>query len=448
MYIEIKAKTLYYRRKVFFMNNISSNSKNHLTIGGLDAVDLAAQFGTPLYVMDENLIRSIMQQYKQSVDKFYNGNGLICFASKAFSCKEIYRIAKSEGLGADVVSGGELYTAVSAGFDPANLVFHGNNKSNKELEYALEQNVGRIVVDNIEELERLSAIAKKMNKTPSIMFRIKPGIDAHTHSFVMTGQIDSKYGFALETGEAMAAVKTALKTDCVKLVGVHCHIGSQIHELEPFVAAAKVMMDFIAAVKNETGFEINELNLGGGYGIRYTDEDDRIEYPKYMEEVSAAIHAKAQEHNIKLPFILMEPGRSIVGEAGTTLYTVGAVKEIPGIRTYVSIDGGMFDNPRYILYQSKYDFVLASNTAAPADKKITVAGKCCESGDLLGEGVSFPSCVKGGDIMAVLSTGAYNYSMASNYNRNPVPPVVMVKDGNARIVVKGQTYEDLARNDI
>ena len=388
-----------------------------------------------------------MRAYRDSIDRFYDGKGLICYASKAFSCKEMYRIADEEGLGADVVSGGEMFTALSVGFPMEKVCFHGNNKSDKEIRVALENHVGRIVVDNMEELDRISHFADELNVIANVQLRVKPGIDAHTHNFIMTGQIDSKFGFALETGEAMAAVKKAIETPSVRLCGVDCHIGSQIHEVTPFVKAGEVMMDFIASIKEETGYEIDELDLGGGYGIRYTSEDDPVPYAEYMEAVSAAIHAKAEKHGVKVPFILMEPGRSIVGEAGTTLYTVGAVKHIPNVRTYVSVDGGMGDNPRYILYQSKYDFLLANRADAPADTTVTVAGKCCESGDLLGENVLLPE-TKAGDIMAVLSTGAYNYSMASCYNRNPIPPVVMVKDGADRVIVKGQTYEDVCRNDV
>ena len=312
---------------------------------------------------------------------------------------------------------------------------------------ALDLGVGRIVVDNFEELEALSALAAENGVRPNIQLRIKPGIDAHTHKFIMTGQIDSKFGFALETGEAMEAVKQALASSSLNLTGVHCHIGSQIHEVTPFIRAAEVMVQFMADVRQETGHTLGELNLGGGYGIRYTDEDDPVPYAAYMEEVSEAIRACAAALRFPVPFILMEPGRSIVGEAGTTLYTVGAVKEIPGVRTYVSVDGGMGDNPRYILYQSKYDFLLANRADEPAAGTVTVAGKCCESGDLLGENVPMPE-VQPGDILAVRSTGAYNYSMASCYNRNPIPPVVMVKDGADRVIVKGMTYEQIVENDI
>lgn len=424
-----------------------TNEKGHLMLGGIDTVDLVKEYGTPLYVMEENTILTAMREYKASIEKFYGGNGLICFASKAFSCKEMYRITMREGLGTDVVSGGELYTALSVGFPAEKICFHGNNKSDSELEYALKSKVGRIVVDNAEELERLSAMAAGMGIEAPVMFRIKPGVDAHTHSFVMTGQIDSKFGFALETGEAIEIIKKAVKTPNIRYVGIHCHIGSQIHELLPFTETAKIMMNFMGEVKKETGLDTEELNLGGGFGITYTDEDNRIEYPAYMEAVSEVIHNYAKELGIKLPFILMEPGRSIVGEAGTTLYTVGAVKNIPNIRTYVSVDGGMFDNPRYILYGSKYDFLLANKACEPAVNRVTVAGKCCESGDLLGENVPLGDA-KCGDIMAVFSTGAYNYSMSSNYNRNVIPPVVFVKDGKSRVVVKPQTYEDLVRNDV
>lgn len=419
----------------------------HLLLGGCDAVELAKTYGTPLYIMDEGKIRDAMRAYHSSMEKCYDGNGLICYASKAFACKEMYRIADQEGLGVDVVSGGELYTALSVGFPAEKIVFHGNNKTPAELRMALENGVGRIIVDGLGELALLSGIAGEMGVTANILLRIKPGVDAHTHNFIRTGQIDSKFGLALETGEAMEAVKLALNTPSVRLCGLDCHIGSQIMDVEPFVHTGEIMMQFIADIKSETGVEMEELDLGGGFGIRYTGTDDPVPYDSYMAAVSEGIKKFASANGLKTPFILMEPGRSIVGEAGTTLYTVGTIKEIPGIRTYVAVDGGMGDNPRYALYQAKYDFLLADRADAPADKIVTVAGKCCESGDLLGEYVKLPEA-KTGDIMAVLSTGAYNYSMASNYNRNPIPPTVMVKDGASRVIIKGQTYEDIARLDI
>lgn len=418
-----------------------------LILGGVGVKTLAAQYGTPLYVMDENVIRSNMRAFKSSMDKYYGGKGLVCYASKAFSCKEIYRIAKEEGIGADVVSIGEMYTAKSVGFPMDQVCFHGNNKTRRELEAALDWGVTRIVVDNLTELHTLSALAKEKGIIAEILLRIKPGIDAHTHDFIRTGQIDSKFGLALETGEAMEGVKEALAAESVTLRGLHCHIGSQIFSVDPFVHAAEVMMGFLGQIKAETGVELPELNLGGGFGILYTDEDEPVPFGDYMEPVSRAVKASAEKLGLSQPFVLIEPGRSIVGEAGITLYTVGSVKEIPDIRTYVSVDGGMGDNPRYILYQAKYDMILANRVNEPATETVTVAGRCCESGDLLGENVPLAPA-KPGDLLAVFATGAYNYSMASRYNRVGIPPVVMVKDGASRVIVRGESLEDLVRNDL
>ncbi len=432
---------------MFVSKNLSVNEKGHLTIGGLDTVDLAKEYGTPLYVMDEDLLRENCRSFKQSIDRYYGGKGLVCYASKVFCCKEMYRIMMSEDMGLDVVSAGELYTAASVGFHMEKVCFHGNNKTDEELLMALEKNVGRIVVDNIFELERLNRLSCERGAKANIMFRIKPGIDAHTHDFVRTGQIDSKFGFALETGEALEAVKKAISLEHIELSGLHCHIGSQIFDIDPFVLAAEVMMNFIAQVRDELGYEIKELDLGGGFGIKYTDADSPVPYDNYMEKVSEKVKAVCAEKNFKLPFILIEPGRSITGPAGITLYTVGGIKHIPNIRTYVSVDGGMGDNPRYALYKSKYDFVNAVRASEPKSETVTVAGKCCESGDLLGEGAPIQRTEEG-DIIAVLATGAYNYSMSSNYNRIPKPPVVMVKDGTSRIIVKRETFDDIVRNDI
>ena len=418
-----------------------------LILGGVGVKTLAAQYGTPLYVMDENVIRSNMRAFKSSMDKYYGGKGLVCYASKAFSCKEIYRIAKEEGIGADVVSIGEMYTAKSVGFPMDQVCFHGNNKTRRELEAALDWGVTRIVVDNLTELHTLIALAKEKGIIAEILLRIKPGIDAHTHNFIRTGQIDSNFGLALETGEAMEGVKEALAAESVTLRGLHCHIGSQIFSVDPFVHAAEVMMGFLGQIKAETGVELPELNLGGGFGILYTDEDEPVPFGDYMEPVSRAVKASAEKLGLSQPFVLLEPGRSIVGEAGTTLYTVGSVKEIPDIRTYVSVDGGMGDNPRYILYQAKYDMILANRVNEPATETVTVAGRCCESGDLLGENVPLAPA-KPGDLLAVFATGAYNYSMASRYNRVGIPPVVMVKDGASRVIVRGESLEDLVRNDL
>lgn len=427
--------------------NLAVNGEGHLTVGGIDTVELAHEYGTPLYVMDEDLIREHCRSFKQSMDKYYGGKGLVCYASKAFCCKAMCRIMLEEGLGLDVVSEGELYTALSVGFPAEKLCFHGNNKTDHELSYALEQGVGRIIVDNIFELDRLNALAEKTGKTANIMYRIKPGIDAHTHNFIMTGQIDSKFGFALETGEAYEAVKKAISASHINLVGLHCHIGSQIFDIDPFVKAAEVMLTFIAKIKNELGFEVKELNLGGGFGIKYTEEDAPVAYEKYMEKVSAKVAEVCTEQKLTQPFILIEPGRSIAAPAGITLYTVGGKKVIPNIRTYVSVDGGMGDNPRYALYQSKYDVEVANKADLPKSEVVTVAGKCCETGDLIGEGMPIQS-VEPGDILAVLATGAYNYSMSSNYNRIPKPAVVMVSGGKSRVAVKRETLEDIVRNDL
>ncbi len=420
---------------------------NNLTIGGADCVALAKQYGTPLYVFDENKIRECCRAYSQSMEKYYGGNGRILFASKAMCVREMCRIVASENLGLDVVSGGEMYTAHSAGFPMEKVCFHGNNKTEDEIKMALELGVGRFIVDNEYELATISRLCKEMEKSANVLFRIKPGIDAHTHDFVKTGQIDCKFGVALETGEALDIIKKALLTENINYCGIHCHIASQVFDAEPFCEAAEVMMNFIKVIKDETGAETRELNLGGGFGTAYTENDTPIEYDKYMEAVSEVIHKKAKELDVQLPFILMEPGRSIVAEAGITLYTVGGIKVIPGVRTYVSVDGGMADNPRYILYQSEYTFEIANKADQPKTEIVTVAGKCCESGDLLGEGVKLQKA-EVGDTLAVLTTGAYNYSMASHYNRLPNPAVVMVKDGNARVVVKRETYEDIIKNDL
>ena len=432
---------------MFVSENLNVNERGHLTISGIDTVELAEKYGTPLYVMDEQLIRKNCRSFKNSIDKFYGGNGLVCYASKAFSCIEMCRIIKDEGIGLDVVSIGELYTALKAGFDCDKIGFHGNNKTDEELDFAVENKVGHIIVDNIDELKRLNKIAEEKNVTVNIMFRIKPGIDAHTHDFVKTGQIDSKFGFALETGEAFEAVKNALEHKNINLRGLHCHIGSQIFDIAPFEEAARVMLNFIAKIKNELGYEIKELNLGGGFGIKYMDKDDPVPYETYMERVSGVVHQCCKELQINLPAMFIEPGRSIAAPAGITLYKVGARKEIPNIRTYVSIDGGMCDNPRYALYKSEYAAIVANKASEERSETVTIAGKCCESGDLIGENMKLQHA-ESGDIIAVCATGAYNYSMSSNYNRIPKPAVVFVNNGQSRIAVKRETLDDIIRNDI
>jgi diaminopimelate decarboxylase len=433
--------------KMLVSDCLNTNALGHLTIDGCDTIELAQSFGTPLYVMDEDKIRNTCKMYRSSIDKYYNGKGMPLYASKAFSCKEICRIANEEKMGLDVVSGGELFTALNAGFPAEHIHFHGNNKTPDEISFALQSNVGHIIVDNLTELQTIDSMAAKMNKIADITLRIKPGIDAHTHEFIRTGQIDSKFGFALETGEAMEAVQSAVQYKNVNLKGVHCHIGSQIFDIQPFVLAAKIMLGFIKQIKDETGVVIKELNLGGGFGIKYVSSDTPVAYDKYMELVAETVNTRCKELGLDVPFIFIEPGRSIVGEAGITLYTVGAIKKIPHVRTYVSVDGGMGDNPRYALYKSNYTAVVANKATLPANEKVTIAGKCCESGDLIQENTLIQA-TEVGDTLAVLSTGAYNYSMSSNYNRIPKPAVVMVHNGDPRVVVKRETYEDIVRNDI
>lgn len=432
---------------MFVSDCLNVNSEGHLTIGGVDTVEIAKEYGTPVIVYDEDAIRKNCRAFVNSIDEYYGGHGRVLYANKAFSCLEMCRISNEEKMGLDVVSGGEIYTALKAGFPADKLYFHGNNKSYDELKYALENGIGRIIVDNPDELQMISEIAKESGIIANIYMRIKPGIDAHTHDFIKTGQIDCKFGFALETGEAMECVKLALSAENVNLVGIHCHIGSQIFDIEPFVLAAEVMMNFIVAIKNETGAVLSELDLGGGFGIKYSENDNPVSFDAYMNPVSQKIKEIAAENDIPVPFVLIEPGRSIAGAEAVTLYTVGNVKNIPDVRTYVAVDGGMTDNPRYILYQAEYTALCANKAEMPKDMKVTIAGKCCESGDLIQEHTMIQNVEKG-DILAVLTTGAYNYSMASNYNRVPRPAVLMVKDGKVRTIIKRETYEDIIKNDI
>ena len=426
------------------------NSKGHLEIGGCDAVDLAKNFGTPLYVFDEKYIRDMMRVYRDTIEKEYGGNGLVLYASKAFSCMAIYRIAAQENIGVDVVSGGELYTAIKAGFPAEKIYMHGNNKLLRELEFAVDAGVGTIVVDSYDEADMLDDIAKAKGVEQNVLIRINPGVEAHTHAFVQTARTDSKFGFSISDGTAEKMSAYILKKELLNLKGYHCHIGSQIFEKQSFVLAAQKAMDFMAMIKSDLGFEADTLNIGGGFGIWYTDDDAKISvdgYAAYLEALISAVKGKASELGLKRPYLLIEPGRSIVGEAGITLYTVGAIKDIPGIKKYVAIDGGMFDNPRYALYQSKYTVLLANRADEACTEKVTIAGKCCESGDLIAVDVPLPEAERG-DIAAVLSTGAYNYSMASNYNRNFIPPAILVHGGKAEYIVKPQTYDDLVRNDV
>lgn len=429
------------------MQESFSIQDGHLFFDGLDTVKLAEMYGTPAYIMSERIIRKNCRIYKDAINEYFEGKGLPLYASKAFSAICIYKIINDEGLGTDVVSGGELYTALKAGFPASKIYFHGNNKTDNELKMAIENDVGHIVVDNHEELVRLNNIAKEYNKVVNISFRIKPGISAHTHEFIQTGQIDSKFGVALENGEAYDIFRIASMMDNVNIVGVHCHIGSQIFDTEPFALAAKVMIEFMVRIRNDFGITLNELNLGGGFGIQYLESDTPRPYNEYIRFISQSIKETCSKFSFPVPFILFEPGRSIVGAAGITLYQIGAVKEIKDIRTYVSVDGGMCDNPRFILYESPYSMIISNKASLTANKKVTIAGKCCESGDLLQKDVLLQN-PEAGDILCVFDTGAYNYSMSSNYNRIPRPPVIMITDGKARIVIRRESFEHIIADDI
>ena len=431
-------------------DTLKINEKGHLEIGGADCTELASQFGTPLYVFDEAYIRKMMRVYQDAIDEEYDGNGLVLYASKAFSCEAMYAIAKQEGIGVDVVSGGELYTAMQAGFPAKKITMHGNNKLPYEISYALDCGVGTIVIDAYTEADLIEREAERRDLVQDVLIRINPGIEAHTHAYVQTATPDSKFGFSIASGAAQQITEYVLSKKHLRLRGFHCHIGSQIFEKQSFVLAAQKNLAFVAEMKEKLGFEADLLNMGGGFGIWYTDADAKIEpegYRSYLTALLSTVKEGCERYGLKRPFITLEPGRSIVGEAGITLYTVGAIKDIPGIRKYIAVDGGMFDNPRFALYQSKYTAVLANRAAEQPTEVVAIAGKCCESGDLIGTEFNLPEA-RIGDIVAVLSTGAYNYSMASNYNRNFIPAAVLVRDGRAEYIIRPQTYEDLVRNDV
>ncbi len=423
------------------------NSNNHLEIGGCDTIELANKYGTPLYVLDETYVRKVCKSFLNTLEKNY-GYGTIAYASKALSCKAIYKIMDTENMSIDVVSKGEMATALSVGFPAFKMYFHGNNKLISELEYAIENGVGTIVVDNLEELEIIDDIARKNIVVQNVLLRINPGVEAHTHNFVQTAKKDSKFGFYIENGDSDVAVESALSFSNISLKGIHSHIGSQIFEKDAFSLAVDKMTDYIRHVKDKYNFVFEVLNLGGGFGVWYTDDDPKFtidEYALYVKNITDALNSAVSKKSIQKPFLVLEPGRSIVAEAGITLYSVGMIKEIKDVKKYVCIDGGMGDNPRFALYQAKYSAVLANKANDKPVEEVTLAGKCCESGDMIAV-VDLP-VAKRGDIVAVFSTGAYNYSMSSNYNRNPVPPVVMVKDGVSAYAVKPQNVDDILRND-
>ncbi len=420
------------------------NKQGHLLVGGCDAVKLARQFGTPLYVLDEDIIRKKCQEYKSSFAKYYPSFD-IAYAGKANLSKGICQIIKEEEKSLDASSGGEIWTAKKAKFPMVNIYFHGNNKSREEIKLAIKSGVGRIVVDNEYELQNVNNICQELKKEVNILVRVTPNVKPSTHAHIQTGQIDSKFGVPLGDA-ALNFLKKSLKYKNIKLKGLHCHIGSQILSTDPFKVAAEVMVKFTKEIKDKLRWELEELNLGGGLGIVYTKEKPPT-IDEYVKAITQTVLENCQTLHLKIPKIIIEPGRSIVGEAGTTLYTVGAIKEIPGIRKYVMIDGGICDNPRPALYKSVYQAVVANKIKSKLSEVVSIAGKCCESGDMLIWDIKLTE-VKPGDILAVFSTGAYNYSMASNYNRLPKPATVLVSKGSAEVIIKRESYDDVIRCDV
>lgn len=428
-------------------DNLNINSQGHLTIAGYDAVDLAAQFGTPLMVLDETMVRRRCRIYREAMADSFPAGSMPLYASKALSFKRIYEIAAEEGMGIDVVSSGELYTAWKAGFPMEKAYFHGNNKTDFDISFAMEHGVGCFVCDNMDELDAIDAEAGRRGIRQKVLLRLTPGIDPHTHEKINTGRIDSKFGAAIETGQAEELVIRALAKANVELLGYHCHIGSQIFDHAPFCDAAVLMLRFLADMKVRHGFSAPVLNLGGGMAVPYTAADPAIDYAANIRRVGELVANTCRELGVDEPVILMEPGRSLVADACTTLYTVGGTKVIPGFKRYVSVDGGMTDNPRYALYQSAYTVELANRMNDAKDFRCTVAGRCCESGDLLQEDVDLPT-PRRGDLLAVLTTGAYNYSMASNYNRIPRPAIVLVGENGPYVAVRRESLDDLIANDL
>ena len=422
------------------------NEKGHLLIGGIDSLELTKTYGTPLFVYDLSLIRSRARAF-QATFKEENVEAQVAYASKAFSCIAIYQVMEQEGLSLDVVSAGELHTAIQAGYAPERIHFHGNNKSVDELLLALQHKIGCIVVDNFYEIELLKELTSKLNQKVKILLRVTPGVEAHTHDYITTGQQDSKFGFDLINGQADQAFQQVYKDEFLELLGLHCHIGSQIFETVGFKLAAEKLIKKMIEWEDEFGYACKVLNLGGGFGIKYTEQDTPLEPSTYVKEMVIAVKQLVENSNLEMPEIWIEPGRSLVGDSGTSLYTVGSEKEVPEIRNYLAVDGGMSDNIRPALYGAEYDAAIANKMGEPKNVEYTVAGKCCESGDKLIEHIALPKA-EPGDILAVFCTGAYGYSMASNYNRMTRPAVVFVENGHHQLAVKRETLEDLVRLDL
>ena len=426
-------------------DNIGRTPEGVLTIAGQEVTRLAAEYGTPLYLMDEQRIRSNCRMYLKAFRENFPEDSLPLYASKAASFKQIYRIMAEEGMGVDVVSSGELYTALAAGFPAERIHFHGNCKTDADIAYGVASGIGCFIADNREELLALEKTAAGAGVTQAILLRVTPGIDPHTYEAVSTGKVDSKFGAAVETGQAMELVKLALAQPHLKLLGLHCHVGSQVFGEDVYQRTLDIMVPFLASIREETGVTLSDLNLGGGYGVRYTEEDEAIDIPARLREVALHLRRETEKHGLPMPRFLMEPGRSIVADAGMTLYTVGSIKRIPGYKQYAAVDGGMTDNPRYALYQSRYTVYHGSKTGPT--ERFDVVGRCCESGDIIQPHVELPADTCRGDILAVCTTGAYNYSMASNYNRLPRPPIVMLTPEGSYTAVRRETFADLTALD-
>lgn len=425
---------------------LTTNEAKHLTIGGLDAVNLAHKYQTPLVVYDVKQIRDQIRAFKKVFEE-QEVDYEVSYASKAFSAVAIYQVVNEEGCHIDVVSGGELATALKAGFPATKISFHGNNKSISELELAVKTNVGAIIVDNFYEIELLQQILAEQKSTANVILRVTPGISAHTHEYDQTGQVDSKFGFDLASGQADKALESVLDDERINVLGVHAHIGSQIFELGGFELVGKKLMEVAHDWQQKYNYTPEVINVGGGFGIKYTSEDTPLAPEKFVERIVEVVKQSAKEFNMKVPAIWIEPGRSIVGPAGYSLYTVGSRKEIPGYLPYLAVDGGMGDNIRPALYQAKYEAVLANDPLAKKTQKVHLAGKYCESGDILIDELELPN-TKPGDILAMTATGAYGYAMASNYNRNPRPAVVFVENNKDQLVIKRETYADMLSLDL
>ena len=429
-------------------NNVTVSNDGVLEFAGMNTVSLAQKYGTPLYLFDENRVRQNCRTYYNAMNKYFDGNARAVYASKAASFKRIYSIVAQEGMYADAVSVGEIYTAKKAGFPMEKMYFHSNNKTDYDIEFAIDNFIGYFVVDNEEELFAIQKIAEKKNIVQPILIRVTPGIDPHTLAAIATGKVDSKFGFGIETGAAEAITAKALKLKNVALKGFHCHVGSQVFDSQVFYDSSKIMFEFMAMINKKYSYLAEQLNLGGGYGVRYVETDPEIDIDANIKSVAEIMKRQAVQNGLPMPMVIMEPGRSIVADAGMTLYSVGMVKKIKGYKNYVSVDGGMTDNPRFALYGSDYTVLLANKMNEKTDFNCSVVGRCCESGDIIQENVNLPSSVQRDDIIAVLTTGAYNYSMASNYNRIPRPPVVMLNDGKDYVAVKRETIDDLISNDL